>query len=93
MRCARCSAARWWRRTSPAPGSTVGAGAFQRTPADGIRSFLGTNNHAVMKTIYPQFGFDPVADFTPLALVARQPFILVVHPDVPAHTCRNCLPG
>jgi tripartite-type tricarboxylate transporter receptor subunit TctC len=26
-----------------------------------------------------------VADFIPVALVARQPFILVVHPDVPAH--------
>lgn len=64
-------------------GSTVGAQAFQRAAADGQTIFLGTNNHAVMKTIYPQFPFDPVADFVPLALVARQPFILVVHPDVP----------
>ena len=35
-------------------GSTVAAQAFQRTPADGHTIFLGTNNHAVMKTIYPQ---------------------------------------
>jgi tripartite-type tricarboxylate transporter receptor subunit TctC len=66
-------------------GSTVAAQAFQRTPADGHTIFLGTNNHAVMKTIYPQFPHDPVADFVPLALIARQPFILVVHPDVPVH--------
>lgn len=65
-------------------GSTVGAQAFQRAPTDGHAIFLGTNNHAVMKTIYPQFPHDPVADFIPLALVARQPFILAVHPDVPA---------
>ncbi|MFC7473598.1 Bug family tripartite tricarboxylate transporter substrate binding protein [Dankookia sp. GCM10030260] len=65
-------------------GSTVGAQAFQRAPADGHTIFLGTNNHAVMKTIYPQFPHDPVADFIPVALVARQPFVLVVHPDVPA---------
>jgi tripartite-type tricarboxylate transporter receptor subunit TctC len=38
-----------------------------------------------MKTIYPQFPHDPVADFVPLALVAQQPFILVVHPDVPVY--------
>ena len=72
-------------------GSTVGAGAFQRTQADGYSLFIGTNNHAVMKAIYPQIGFDPVADFTPLALVARQPFVLVVNPQVPVHTVPELL--
>ncbi|WP_149538777.1 Bug family tripartite tricarboxylate transporter substrate binding protein [Siccirubricoccus phaeus] len=65
-------------------GSTVAAAAFQRTPADGYTLFIATNNHSVMKAIYPQIPFDPVADFVPLALVARQPFVLAVHPDVPA---------
>ncbi|MCO6414609.1 tripartite tricarboxylate transporter substrate binding protein [Siccirubricoccus sp. KC 17139] len=68
----------------PGAGSTVGAAAFQRSPADGYTLFIATNNHAVMKAIYPQIPFDPVADFIPLALVARQPFVLAVHPAVPA---------
>lgn len=65
-------------------GSTVGAAAFHRAPNDGTVMYIGTNNHPVMKAVYPNFPLDPVTDFTPLALVGRQPFVLAVHPDVPA---------
>lgn len=65
-------------------GSTVGAAAFHRAPNDGSVFFIGTNNHPVMKAVYPDFPHDPIADFTPLALVGRQPFVLAVHPEVPA---------
>jgi tripartite-type tricarboxylate transporter receptor subunit TctC len=68
----------------PGAGSTVGAAAFHRAPADGYAIYIATNNHAVMRTIYPNFPLDPVTDFIPLALVGRQPFVLAVHPDVPA---------
>ncbi|MCR0983756.1 Bug family tripartite tricarboxylate transporter substrate binding protein [Roseomonas populi] len=65
-------------------GSTVGAAAFERTAPDGYTIFMATNNHAVMQRMYPNFPQDPVADFVPLALVGRQPFILAAHPGVPA---------
>ena len=65
-------------------GSTVGAAAFHRAEADGYTIFIGTNNHPVMKAIYPNFAYDPVEDFVPLCLVGRQPFVLAVHPEVPA---------
>jgi tripartite-type tricarboxylate transporter receptor subunit TctC len=64
-------------------GSTVGAQAFQRAPADGYTIFIGTNNHPVMRAIYPNFPYDPVTDFVPLCLVGRQPFILAVNPGLP----------
>lgn len=65
-------------------GSTVGAAAFHRAANDGTTMFIGTNNHPVMRAVYPNFPLDPVTDFTPVALVGRQPFVLAVHPDVPA---------
>lgn len=65
-------------------GSTIGAAAFHRTAADGYTIFIGTNNHPVMKALRPDFPYDPVTDFVPLALVGRQPFVLAVHPSVPA---------
>jgi tripartite-type tricarboxylate transporter receptor subunit TctC len=68
----------------PGAGSTVGAAAFHRAPADGHTILIATNNHPVMQKVYPGFPHDPVADFVPLALVGRQPFVLAVHPDVPA---------
>jgi len=65
-------------------GSTIGAAAFQRTAADGYTIFIATNNHPVMKAIYRDFPFDPITDFVPICLAARQPSVLVVHPSVPA---------
>ena len=65
-------------------GSTVGAAAFHRAPNDGSALYIGTNNHPVMRTVYPNFPHDPITDFTPLSLVGQQPFALAVHPSVPA---------
>ena len=67
-------------------GSTLGANTFQQAPADGQAIYVPTNNHALMKLIYPQFAYDSVADFVPVALVSRQPFVLAVHDSVPATT-------
>jgi tripartite-type tricarboxylate transporter receptor subunit TctC len=67
-------------------GSTLAANAFERAPADGQTIYVGTNNHALMKMVYPQFAYDPAADFVPVALTTRQPFLLAVNPSVPAKT-------
>src|SRR4029453_2610335 len=61
-------------------GSTLGANAFQQTPADGQTIYVPTNNHALMKLIYPQFAYDPAADFVPVALVSRPPRAAVCAP-------------
>jgi tripartite-type tricarboxylate transporter receptor subunit TctC len=65
-------------------GSAIGAAAFTRLPADGYAIMIGTINHALMRAMNPDFPHDPVADFRPLALVSRQPFLLAVNPSVPA---------
>src|SRR5258708_14703111 len=67
-------------------GSTLGANTFQQAPADGQTIYVPTNNHALMKLVYPQFAYDPVADFVPVALATRQPFVLAVHSSVPANS-------
>src|ERR671927_19974 len=44
-----------------------------------------------MKAIHPQFLHDPVADLVPVALLAKQPFILAVNPDLPARDVTGLL--
>ena len=68
----------------PGAGSSVGAAAFMRAPSDGHTFFIGTNNHAVMKALHKDFAYDVINDFIPLTLVSRQPYMLAVHPSVPA---------
>jgi tripartite-type tricarboxylate transporter receptor subunit TctC len=65
-------------------GSTLGALALLRAPADGYSIMCATNNHPVMHELYPNFPHDPVTAFAPVALAARQTFVLAVHTDVPA---------
>jgi tripartite-type tricarboxylate transporter receptor subunit TctC len=72
-------------------GSTIGAIAFQRAPADGYTIFIGTNNHPIMKAVRPDFPYDPVRDFVAFSLVARQPSVLTVHPSVPANDVPSLL--
>jgi len=72
-------------------GSTIAAIAFQRTAVDGHTFFIGTNNHPVMRAIRRDFPYDPIADFVPFSLVARQPSVLAVSPDVPARDVAELL--
>src|ERR1700709_955464 len=41
---------------------------------------------AINKTLYRNLPYDPVKDFTPIALVAGVPFALIINPTIPAKT-------
>jgi tripartite-type tricarboxylate transporter receptor subunit TctC len=63
----------------------IGTAAVAKAPKDGYTLlFTISASHAVNNTLYGQTGFDPVKDFDPVMLVATVPFLLVVHPSVPA---------
>ena len=69
----------------PGAGGNVAAEAVAKSAPDGYTWLLGNNsilatNHA----LYRRLPYDPLKDFAPVALVAVQPNILVVHPEVPA---------
>jgi tripartite-type tricarboxylate transporter receptor subunit TctC len=71
----------------PGAGGIVGATAAARAAPDGYTLFLGSGtNLAVNVSLYKKLSYDPAKDFTPLALVAGTPFILVVNPSLPVKT-------
>ena len=65
-------------------GGTIGAAAVARAAPDGRTLLLNSTGHAVMRALYPGLPFDPLRDFAPIGLIGRQPFVLAVHPSVPA---------
>jgi tripartite-type tricarboxylate transporter receptor subunit TctC len=68
-------------------GGAVGALGVARSPPDGYTLLMATvGTHAINAALYRNLAYDPVADFTPIALVAAAPVALVVHPSVPANS-------
>ena len=71
----------------PGAGGNLAAEAVAKSPADGHTWLLGNNSIlATNQSLYSRLPYDPVRDFAPVALVAVQPNILVVHPAVPANS-------
>lgn len=65
----------------PCAGGNVGTQAAARSPADGYTIMIGTNaTHAANGYLYTNPGFDPQADFEPVAMVGVLPLVYVTQP-------------
>jgi tripartite-type tricarboxylate transporter receptor subunit TctC len=71
----------------PGAGTTIGAEQVARAAPDGYTLLLATSTTlAINKTLYRNLPYDPVKDFTPIALLAGVPFALIINPMIPAKT-------
>ena len=71
----------------PGAGTTLGAEQVARSEPDGYTLLMATSTTlAINKTLYKKLPYDPVKDFTPIALVAGVPFALIINPTLPAKT-------
>ena len=64
-------------------GGNLAADAVAKAAPDGNTLLLSFTSHTINATLYPKLPFDPVADFTPLTMVATSPSVLVAHPSLP----------
>lgn len=62
----------------PGAGGNIGAELAARAAADGYTMVLLTSSHTTNPFLYRNAGYDPVKDFTPIALFAKMPQVLVV---------------
>jgi tripartite-type tricarboxylate transporter receptor subunit TctC len=65
----------------------IAATYVARAAPDGYTLLVTTNTtHSANPYLLKSLSYDPVKDFTPIARTGDLPFMLVVHPDVPAKT-------
>jgi len=58
----------------PGAGATLGAQLVARAEADGHTLLVSSStSHGVSPAIYPNIGYDPIADFAHIALLSRTP--------------------
>jgi tripartite-type tricarboxylate transporter receptor subunit TctC len=68
----------------PGAGGTTGAMRVAKAPPDGYEMLLGTSaTHALSQTLLKKPPYNAVTDFTPVALIAEQPFVLVARKSLP----------
>ena len=70
----------------PGAGGALGAGIVAKAPADGYTLYVASTATAMMPSLYKNLGFDPIADFVPIALIGTSPFILVASNGLPVKT-------
>jgi tripartite-type tricarboxylate transporter receptor subunit TctC len=70
----------------PGAGGNLAADAVAKSPPDGYTLLVSFTSHTINATLYPNLTFDPVADFTPITMIATVPSMLVGNPKLPENT-------
>lgn len=75
----------------PGAGGNLAADAVAKSPADGYTLLVSFTSHTINATLYPKLPFDPIADFTPISMIARTPNLLVGNPKLPANDLKDLI--
>jgi tripartite-type tricarboxylate transporter receptor subunit TctC len=64
---------------------SIAASYVARSAPDGYTLMVSTNTpHSANPYLLKNMSYDPIKDFTPIARTGDLPFMLVIHPDIPA---------
>ena len=75
----------------PGAGANIGAEIAARSAPDGYALFYLSLSHAINASLYHKLNYDLVKDFAPIVLLIASPYILTVHPSVPARSVTELL--
>jgi tripartite-type tricarboxylate transporter receptor subunit TctC len=76
----------------PGAGGTIAAKLVAASDPDGYTLFFASaGSLAISPSLYKNLGYDPIAAFAPVALVANHPQAMVVHPSVPVHSVKELI--
>src|SRR5688572_5225525 len=73
-------------------GTTLASNIVAKSLPDGYTLFMqDMTAHAINASVYRNLPYDSIKDFTPIALVATTPLILMVHPSLPVGSLRELI--
>ena len=73
----------------PGASGMIGAEVVAKAAPDGYTLLSTTSSYPGTVAVRAKLPFDPERAFTPVAMIARAPIVLVVHPSVPAKTVKE----
>jgi len=69
----------------PGASGIIGATAVAKARPDGYTILMVASLHATAPSLYKSMPYDTHKDLVPISLIATTPYVLVVHPSVPAN--------
>lgn len=72
----------------PGAGETIGIEMTARATPDGHTVLMTSAAFVVNPLLYPA-RYDPIRDFSAISQITRQPYVMIVHPSVPAASARE----
>ena len=77
--------------TRPGASGIIGSEIAAKAAPDGQTLVIITSQAVIVSVMYQKLTYDLNRDFAPIGLVAWTPFILAVHPSVPATTVKDLI--
>jgi tripartite-type tricarboxylate transporter receptor subunit TctC len=76
--------------TRTGAAGAIGTDHVAKSAPDGYTLVLGTaSTFGTNSATVPKLPYDPVRDFTPVVMIASTPYLLLVHPSVPASNLKE----
>jgi tripartite-type tricarboxylate transporter receptor subunit TctC len=73
------------------PGGVIPGDTVAKAAADGYTILYNGSAHWLLPFLRSNVPYDPVRDFTPIALAVRAPNVLVVHPSLPVKSVTDLI--
>ncbi len=70
-------------------GGIIGTELAAGAAADGYTLLLTSSAFTIFPAVYGKTPYDAMKDFAPVTLLTAQPYLMVVHPSVPASSVRD----
>src|ERR1035437_8206585 len=75
----------------PGASGIIGSDIVAKSVADGYTLLLQSTQHSINLNLYKQLPYDTLRDFVPVAYIAAAPFLMLVHPAVPASNVQELI--
>ena len=69
----------------PGGANNIAAEIVAKSAPDGYTLFVASPNLTTNKSLYRKLSYDPLRDFTPITHLGIGPYLMVLHPGVPAN--------
>jgi tripartite-type tricarboxylate transporter receptor subunit TctC len=72
-------------------GQMIGAEVVAKAPADGYTLLVPTGSYTTAAAMQTRLPFDPVNDFVGVSMIGDGPFMVTVHPSLPAKSLKELI--